>query len=381
MKILIAAGGTGGHIYPGLAIADKLKAEMPEAEITFVGSQVGMEKNIIPKEGYPIEYIRVRGFERELSMETLAAIKGIFDGLKDSKKLIASYKPDLVIGTGGFTCGPLLLQASKKGIPTMIHEQNAFPGKTNRMLGKKVDRVAISFEEAAQYFPKEKVFLSGNPVRTVYKKTDRKALRMKLGLKENQKMVVIMGGSQGAGSINDAAVTFIAKNRGRTDRVIYHLTGKNQYNKVLENLKESSVKLEKYASIHILPYSDDVHTLIGAGDLVVSRSGAMSVAEIAAVGIPSIFVPYPMAAGNHQEFNARVITDNGGGVLIYDGELKGALLTETIDHLLEDQSSLDKMREATQGIAILDADQRIYAEVCQLIKKWTKLNKKDDKNL
>ncbi|MEG2896700.1 MAG: glycosyltransferase, partial [Eubacterium sp.] len=262
-----------------------------------------------------------------------------------------------------------------------IHEQNAFPGKTNRMLGKKVDRVAISFEEAAQYFPKEKVFLSGNPVRTVYKKTDRKALRMKLGLKENQKMVVIMGGSQGAGSINDAAVTFIAKNRGRTDRVIYHLTGKNQYNKVLENLKESSVKLEKYASIHILPYSDDVHTLIGAGDLVVSRSGAMSVAEIAAVGIPSIFVPYPMAAGNHQEFNARVITDNGGGVLIYDGELKGALLTETIDHLLEDQSSLDKMREATQRIAILDADQRIYAEVCQLIKKWTKLNKKDDKNL
>ena len=345
MKILVAAGGTGGHIYPGLAIADKLKERLPGAEILFIGSQVGMEKNIVPKEGYPIEYIRVRGFERELSLETLAAVKGIFDGISDSKKVLKRHQPDLVVGTGGFTCGPLLLEAAKRGIPTMIHEQNAYPGKTNRMLGKRVDRVAISF-----------------------KQTDRKALRDKLGLKENQRLVVIMGGSQGAGSINNAAASFIARNADNPEMVVYHLTGRGQYDKVLEKLKENGVKLDDCRNINVLAYSNDVHTLIGAGDLVVSRSGAMSVAEIAAVGIPSILVPYPMAAGNHQEFNARVITDNGGGILIHDAELTPDLLAETIPALLRVEKGLEKMRRATKERAILDAGDRICAEALKLIK-------------
>ncbi|WP_302822385.1 undecaprenyldiphospho-muramoylpentapeptide beta-N-acetylglucosaminyltransferase [Eubacterium callanderi] len=368
MKILVAAGGTGGHIYPGLAIADKLKERLPDAEIVFIGSQVGMEKNIVPKEGYPIEYIRVRGFERELSLETLAAVKGIFDGISDSKKVLKRHQPDLVVGTGGFTCGPLLLETAKRGIPTMIHEQNAYPGKTNRMLGKKVDRVAISFKEAAEYFPEDKTFLAGNPVRDVFKQTDRKALRDKLGLKESQRLVVIMGGSQGAGSINNAAASFIVRNADNPEIVVYHLTGRGQYDKVLEKLKENGVKLDDCRNINVLAYSNDVHTLIGAGDLVVSRSGAMSVAEIAAVGIPSILVPYPMAAGNHQEFNARVITDNGGGILIHDAELTPDLLAETIPALLRDEKGLEKMRKATKERAILDAGDRICAEALKLIK-------------
>ena len=159
MNVLIAAGGTGGHIYPGLAIAEKIKKERPDVKIIFIGSLVGMEKNIIPEHGYPLDYIRVRGFEKSLTLETLAAVKGVFDGMRDAKKIIAKYQPDLVIGTGGFTAGPLLLQASRRGIPTLIHEQNAFPGKSNRMLGKRVDRIAISFQEAAAYFPAEKTVL------------------------------------------------------------------------------------------------------------------------------------------------------------------------------------------------------------------------------
>ncbi|PKM60369.1 MAG: undecaprenyldiphospho-muramoylpentapeptide beta-N-acetylglucosaminyltransferase [Firmicutes bacterium HGW-Firmicutes-4] len=345
MKVLIAAGGTGGHIYPGLAIAEKIKSKNPGAEIIFIGSMVGMEKNIIPQHGYPIEYIRVRGFERKASWETLAAIKGIFDGLNDSKKIIKKHQPDLVIGTGGFTAGPLLLIASRRKIKTMIHEQNAYPGKTNLMLGNRVDRIAISFKEAEQYFPQERTFLAGNPVRSEYHQIDRSELRKNLNLSDSQKMVLIMGGSQGAGSIN--------------------LTGKEQY----ESIKREVENLGRSPSGHVIvdAYSNEVHRLLGAADLVISRSGAMSVAEIQAVGVASILVPYPMAAGNHQEFNARVITDPGGGVLIKDQDLTGALLIQTVESLLEDDERRQNMSQIAKKQSIINAGDRIYDEINKLM--------------
>lgn len=365
MKVLIAAGGTGGHIYPGLAIAEKIKTENPGAEIIFIGSMVGMEKNIIPQYGYPIEFIRVRGFERKASLETLAAIKGIFDGLNDAKKIIAKHKPDLVIGTGGFTAGPLLLIASRRKIKTMIHEQNAYPGKTNLMLGKRVDRIAISFKEAKQYFPGEGTFLAGNPVRGEYYQIDRCKLRKHLNLSDAQKMVLIMGGSQGAGSINQSALSLIASYQNREDRVIYHLTGKDQYQSIKKEVK--NLGLSPSGHVFVEAYSNEVHRLLGAADLVISRSGAMSVAEIQAVGVPSILVPYPMAAGNHQEFNARVITDPGGGVLIKDKDLTGALLIQTVETLLDDEKKRQTMGQITKELSINNAGDRIYDEIKKLM--------------
>lgn len=365
MKVLIAAGGTGGHIYPGLAIAEKIKTEDPGTEIIFIGSMVGMEKNIIPQYGYAIEYIRVRGFERKASLETLAAIKGIFDGLNDAKRIIAKHQPDLVIGTGGFTAGPLLLIASRRKIKTMIHEQNAYPGKTNLMLGKRVDRIAISFKEAEQYFPQERTFLAGNPVRSEYHQIDRSELRKNLNLSDSQKMVLIMGGSQGAGSINQSALSLIASYQNRDDRVVYHLTGKDQY----ESIKKEVEHLGLLPSGHVFvdAYSNEVHRLLGAADLVISRSGAMSVAEIQAVGVPAILVPYPLAAGNHQEFNARVITDPGGGVLIKDQDLTGALLIQTVESLLEDDEKRRDMSRITKKQSIVNAGDRIYDEINKLM--------------
>jgi len=365
MKVLIAAGGTGGHIYPGLAIAEKIKKENPHVEIIFIGSKVGMEKNIIPQLGYPIEYIRVRGFERQLSLETLAAVKGIFDGMSDAKKVLDRHQPDLVIGTGGFTAGPLLLLASQRKIPTMIHEQNAFPGKTNRMLGKKVDRIAISFKEAEQYFPDGKTFLAGNPVRSEYQSMDKQKSRKSLNLLDSQKMILIMGGSQGAGSINQGALALMACYKNRNDRVIYHLTGKGQYNKIKEAMCQQG--LEGSKNIFAEAYSNEVYQLLGAADLVISRSGAMSVAEIEAVGVPSILVPYPMAAGNHQDFNARVITDQGGGILIEDKALTGEYLAEITELLLNDEPRLKIMSEITKKLSILDAGDRIYSEIKKLM--------------
>lgn len=367
MKILIAAGGTGGHIYPGLAIAEKLKKENPSAEIIFIGSEVGMEKNIIPQFGYPIEYLRVRGFERKASLETLAAVKGIFDGIQDAKKVIKHHQPDLVIGTGGFTAGPLLLIASRRKIPTMIHEQNAYPGKTNLMLGQRVDRIAISFQEAEKYFPKEKTFLAGNPVRSEYQEIDKEALRRNLNLSDTQKMILIMGGSQGAGSINQSVLALMAAYQSRDDRVIYHLTGKDQYAAICKKVQELGLSESK--QVFVEAYSNEVHRLLGAADLVICRSGAMSVAEIQAAGTPSILVPYPMAAGNHQEFNARVITDPGGGVLIKDKDLTGELLIQTAEALLGDELKLKMMSEITRKLSILDAGDRIYDEINKLMEK------------
>ncbi|MGL4606836.1 MAG: undecaprenyldiphospho-muramoylpentapeptide beta-N-acetylglucosaminyltransferase [Eubacteriaceae bacterium] len=367
MKILIAAGGTGGHIYPGLAIADKIKEKMPEAQITFIGSMVGMEKNIIPQTGYPIEYINVRGFERSLSLETIVAFKGIFDGIRDSKRVLKRHNPDLVIGTGGFTCGPLLLEASRKKISTMIHEQNAFPGRANRLLGKKVDRIGISFDEAKKYFPEERTFLAGNPVRSEYCQIDSQAERKYLGIDESQKMVLIMGGSQGAGSINEATLELMKAWKGNKNRIVYHLTGKNQFLEIQERMKKEGIDQEE--NLIIEAYSNEVYRLLGAADLVISRAGAMSVAEIAAAGKPSILVPYPLAAGNHQDFNAKVITDNGGGILLEDKMITGEILVETVNTLINDEDTLKIMSQNTDKVKILDASERIYSEIKELLEK------------
>lgn len=365
MKILIAAGGTGGHIYPGLAIADKIKKEQPQADIIFIGSLVGMEKNIIPGHGYHIDYIRVRGFEKSLSLETLAAVKGLFDGMRDARRIIKKHQPDLVIGTGGFTAGPLLLQAKREKIPTFIHEQNAFPGKTNRILGKKVDRVAISFQEAQAYFPKDKTCLCGNPVGEQYFLTDRQFLRQGLKLSASDKMILIMGGSQGAASINESALELMGRFQDNPNVSIVHLTGRSQYDKIKNQAKEKG--LTKNPNIMFFAYHQHLYELLGAADLVVARSGAMSVAEIAAIGVPSILIPYPKAAGNHQEFNARVITDGGGGILILDSQLNGDLLSKEVEALLDDEKRLQEMSRMTKKMGIPNASERIYDQLVKLM--------------
>lgn len=363
MKILIAAGGTGGHIYPGLAIAGELAQEVPEAEIVFIGTRVGMEKDIVPKSGYPLEFIRARGFEKGFSMETLAAVKGIFDSRHDAKALLSKHKPALVIGTGGFTCAMLLEEAARRGIPTMIHEQNAYPGRSNRLTGKKVDRIAISFEAARQYFPADKVFLTGNPVREVFKHPDRQGAREALGLKPEEKLVVFMGGSQGAVSINQAAVGVMKADR--PGRVYKHLTGKGNDQNVIQSLTEHYTTMPD--NIDIIPYSNDVDQLLAAADCVVSRSGAMSVAEIAASGTPSVLVPYPQAAGDHQTFNAKVLEEAGGAVIIPDDRLIPKTLLETLDTILDTPGTEARMRWGADSVKILDSASRFCAEAKPLI--------------
>lgn len=359
-RVLIAAGGTGGHIYPGLAIAEIIQKKSPETEIVFIGSYVGMEKTIIPEAGYSIDYIRARGFERSLSLETFSAIKGIFESIRDAKKMLSKYEPQIVIGTGGFTSAMLLREASKKGYHTLIHEQNAFPGRANKMLGKRVERIAVSFDECRSYFPAEKVFLSGNPVRASFQELKRDACRKKLKLKDDQKMIVAMGGSQGAESINRAVLDLIKANHEREDLVFYHMTGKNQFEWVNQQVQQMNLSKTEQERVHILAYSNEMDTLLKASDLAIARSGAMSVAEFAITGTPTILIPFPKAAENHQEFNARVLTEKGAGILILDADLTGDYLIKTVGELINHKGMLEKMSAQAHTCAIEDAPQRIF---------------------
>ena len=375
MKIMIAAGGTGGHIYPGLAIAEEIKRRKPESEIIFVGSFVGMEKDIIPKYGFPLEFVRARGFERGFSWETIEALKGIIDGILDSKKLLKKIKPDIVIGTGGFTSAAIVREAAMKKIPTLIHEQNAYPGRANRLLSRRVNRIAISFEEALQFLPKDKCVFTGNPVRSEFKSLQKDECRKKLGIRDSEFFVLGVGGSQGAGSINKAMVEYETKHMNN-EVVICHLTGQAQYKEIVGEIDLAQVKWyenfdesfdESGSRIIVQAYSDKMATLLGAADLVLSRSGAMSIAEFAAVGVPSILVPFPNAAGDHQRINAQAIANLGGGVLIEDGLLSGIVLKAEIEKFHNNIELAKKMALSAKAYGTIYADQKIVDEVCGLL--------------
>lgn len=367
MKVIIAAGGTGGHIYPGIAIANYIKHKEPDSQILFVGTSKGLETELVPKEGYPIQIIRVKGFKRKLSLDTLKTVKELFLGLGDAKKIIKDFKPDIVVGTGGYVCGPVLFSAWTSKVPTLIHEQNAFAGVTNRILSRLVDRVASSFPEAIKYFKhKDRVVVSGNPIRSEFKERDRESARKKLSISMDKKLIVVTGGSQGAQSINTSMVHVMKELKDRPDVHIVHVTGKKQYEKVLEDLEKENINPSTFKNLEVVPYTYDMATLYKASDLIIARAGAMTVSEIAAVGRSSILIPYPHATDNHQEFNARVIADKKGGILILDKDLNGQILIDTIKELIKDTKKLRQMEKITSELAVLNGDEIIYNEIKEL---------------
>ena len=370
MKVVIAAGGTGGHIYPGIAIANYIRDKDPNSHILFIGTSKGLEKELVPKEGYDIQLIRVKGFERKLSLDTLKTIRELFLGLGDAKKIIKDFKPDVVVGTGGYVCGPVLFSAWAAKVPTLIHEQNAFPGVTNRILSRLVDKVASSFPEAIKYFKhKDRVVVSGNPIRSEFKEKNREHARKKLSIPMNKKLIVVTGGSQGAQSINKSMIHVIKELKDRPDIHIVHVTGKKQHEKVLDGLKTENIDPSTLKNIEIVPYTFDMATLYKASDLIIARAGAMTISEITAVGRSCILIPYPYATDNHQEFNARVIADKEGGVLILDKDLNGQLLIDTIKDLMKDTKKLREMGNITSKLGILNGDDIIYNEIKTLALK------------
>lgn len=373
MRIIMSGGGTGGHIYPAITILREIQKQTQSCEVLFIGTQQGLESDIIPQEGFDFLTIDVRGFERRLSLGNIKTIMKTIGSIGQSRQIIRNFKPDIVIGTGGYVCGPVLLTASLMGIPTMIQEQNVIPGITNKILSRFVDKIAVGYGEALQYFKnKEKVFISGNPIRPEILSATREEGIIALGLDPNKKTILISGGSRGARSINQAMVSVYEQFAGRKDIQLLHVTGQNEYNGIVRKLQECCIDTIKAGNIIITPYIYNMPQALAVADLAIFRAGAVGLAELTARGIPSILIPYPYAAENHQEFNARVMEQQGAAIVIRDVELTGCRLNEVVNELINSPLNLAKMATASKRMGCPEAAEKIAKIALTMIKAASK---------
>lgn len=380
MKVLLSGGGTGGHVYPAIAIANRIKEEHPEAEIVFVGTAKGIESEIVPKYGYELKTVTVQGFKRKIDFDNVKRVFKLFKGLEQSRRVVKKFKPDLVIGTGGYVSGPVLFNASMNKVPTVIHEQNSFPGVTNKILAKMVTKVLTSFEDSHQRFPegtREKLVLTGNPVRKEILMARKNSARRNLGITEDKKMVLCYGGSGGSEDINNA-MKLVIENMVKDDIAFIFATGKYYYEEFSNSI--SDIQLKPYQ--RVVPYLEDMANALAASDLVIGSAGAISLAEITALGKPSIIIPKAYTAENHQEYNAKSIEKQGAGIAILEKDLTPQNLNETVFKLLGDKEKLIDMANASMEIGKPEAIDLIYNEIMNIYKANNKQkvsNKKENK--
>ncbi len=357
MKVLIAGGGTAGHINPGLAIAKYIKSKNHETEIIFVGTERGLETKLVPREGFELKLIKVRGFRRKISKDTFIAVKEMFQGLHEARSIVKEFKPDIVIGTGGYVCGPVVFSAAMRKIPTLIHEQNAFPGVTNRILSRFSNITAISFKESEKFFKGAKrIILTGNPIRKEMLEIERVKARESLKVDSSNPLVVIFGGSLGAEKINQSVVDMLKTHyREGTFKLIY-ATGEKQHKSVMEKLEGQSFK-----SVQVLPYIFDMAGVMAAADLVVCRAGAITISELTALSVPSIMIPSPYVTANHQEHNAKALEKHGAALVILEKDLNGEILHKKIVDTIRNKAKLKEMSKNAGMIGVKDAVDKIYS--------------------
>lgn len=369
MRVLLAGGGTGGHIYPALAIAERLKNLHPDCEILYVGTKKGLENRIVPQRGIPFRTIAVEGLPRKISPALLKAVGKAAGGCMDAKRIVKQFKPDLVIGTGGYVCGPVVLAARMAGIPAMIHEQNAFPGVTNKLLARVVNTIMVNFQASEKYFVhKERIRVTGLPVRQEVLNTTRQEGIAYFGFSEEKTTLLVSGGSRGARSLNRAMAAAYPELVKQENLQILHLTGAVDYEDTLQAIEKEGVNLKDYPQIQVKPYLDEMQYGLAAADFCVGRAGATFLAEITACGLPGILIPYPYAAENHQEFNARALVDQNAAKMILDKDLTGKNLCQNILDLYEHPEKREAMaagaRKAGKRDA-LDEIVRLVEEYCR----------------
>ncbi len=354
MKALISGGGTGGHVYPGIAVAEELKRLRPADEVVFVGSRRGLEAVVVPQAGFRIRYILTRGFPRRAWWRWPLAVLANLIGIPQALWVVLSERPDVVLGTGGYVSGPVALAAWVTRKPLILQEQNSVPGLANRWLARVADEVHLSFVEARSHFArKDNLKVSGNPVRAHILTGDRATALEEFGLTGGRPTVFIFGGSRGAHRINEAALDCMRRLKGRVDVQFILQTGR-------EDFEWATAQVEKdQLPARVLPFLQRIHMAYAAADLVVCRSGAMTLAEIAVCGTPAILIPYPHAAHNHQVINASNLVDRGAAAMILDRELSGERLAQEIAHLLADRQTLSRMSAHARTFARPDAAERI----------------------
>ncbi|MBM7855939.1 UDP-N-acetylglucosamine--N-acetylmuramyl-(pentapeptide) pyrophosphoryl-undecaprenol N-acetylglucosamine transferase [Desulfohalotomaculum tongense] len=344
MRVIVTGGGTGGHIYPALAIAKGIKSRHPGAELLYVGTNRGLESDIVPKEGYAFKTIKVSGFQRQLTLKNLKVLWQAGQGMWQAVNLVRRFKPDIVIGTGGYVCGPVVMAGVLHRIPTLIHEQNALPGMTNRILSRFVSSVAVTFEDSIKRFPsKARIKLTGLPVRPEIFSCDKDKAYSEFGLDRNKPVVLVFGGSRGARSINMAMVKVVQELQNQRGIQVLHATGRAGYDEYIKTLSSKGISLVNTGNITTVPYLYNMQNALAVASLVVCRAGAATLAELTALGLPSILIPYPYAAENHQEYNARALAERGAAIMIRDAELTGELLLEYINRLLSSPGELAGM--------------------------------------
>lgn len=370
MRYLIAGGGTGGHIYPALAIAGALRSLDEAAEFLFVGTGHGLEADLVPRAGYQLEKIELYGFQRRLSLRNIKNVFLLGRSLWQVRRVLREYRPDVVVGTGGYVCGPVVAQAARSGIPTLIQEQNALAGITNRILGRLVDVVALGYAEAAASFSgrKARLVVTGNPVRPDLLLAEREEACRFFGFRTDLPVILITGGSQGARSINQAALTLHIHCRKENKPVqILHITGQTDYNDIIRALDLAKIGMNRPDSmLKVLPYVHEMPKALAAASLAISRAGAIALAELSLCGLPSILIPYPHAAENHQEINARSLESKGAAIVVRDAELSGEWLFEIVSRLLGDPGLLQTMGTAAAQAAHPAATMTIAELVVEL---------------
>lgn len=366
MRILFAGGGTAGHINPALAVAGYIKERHPEAEISYIGTAEKLEARLVPEKGYDFYTIDVAGFKRSLTPDSIVknilAVKKAFTASADSKKYLKQIKPDIVVGTGGYVSGPVLKTAQRMGIKTAIHEQNAFPGVTTKMLAPGADAVMLAMPQAKKYLNlKKEPLITGNPIRGELLSITKAEARQRLGLGDKP-LILSFGGSLGARRINESVAELIKWHNGTGKLYHIHATGKAGYDGMLDML--SGLKLSE--DIQIREYIDDMDLCMAAADLVICRAGAITLGELQACGKPSVLIPSPYVAENHQYHNAMTLKNAGAAEIIEEKDLTGERLVETVGNMIENKPKLEKMGAAALKSAILDANERIYTALMKL---------------
>ena len=360
LKFILSGGGTGGHIYPAIAIANELKVRFPEAEFLFVGAKDKMEMQKVPQAGYKIRGLWIAGLQRRLTFDnTLFPVKLITSLLK-ARRIIGEFEPDVVIGTGGFASGPLLQVASIAGIPTVIQEQNSYPGITNKLLSGKAKKICVAYENLERFFPKNKMILTGNPVRQDLIRVESKRVEaiQYFNLDENKKTVLVLGGSLGSRRINQLIAKELVNFSAQNLQVIWQC-GKLYF--------EEYQHFSSNENVQVLAFIDKMDLVYAAADIVISRAGASSVSELCIVGKPTIFIPSPNVAEDHQTKNAQAIVDKGGAILIREGELDTQFST-IFSKLISDGNLQKSLSENIKKLAKVNATKDIVEEIIKLIK-------------
>lgn len=356
MRVIISAGGTGGHIYPALAILKKIKEMEPQSEFLYIGTHNRMEKDIVPKHNIPFKSIEIYGFSKSLKAN-LKTIKKFLNAYKECKKIITEFKPDVVIGVGGYVTGPVIYAASKLGVKTFIHEQNSIPGKCNKFLSKYVDMIGVSMKSSLNAFPHDKVHFTGNPCSEEALKMTA-APKKEFGLTEDKKLVYIVMGSLGSSAITEKLKNSIKLFQDKNYEVMF-VTGKDSY----DDIKELNIP----SNVKIFPYVESQARIMKKADLVVTRCGASTLAEIISLKLPSILIPSPYVPNNHQYVNGMDFVNKHAGVMIEEKDLTGEKLVKTIDSLINDDKILKEMKENLVDLGVDDSATRIY----ELLKKLT----------